>query len=225
MNAHDIMTAPAITTGPDTPLTGIVTLMLEHHISAVPIVDAEGFLIGIVSEGDLMRRKYAGVPRQKSWWLEALGGPAEPAEDLVTAHDSTARDVMTTDVHAINETALLPSIAGLLERYRIKRVPVLADGKVVGIVSRANLLQALSLDPVGSAPHPDASDRDLRRTVFDALAPLKGTAHLNLIVRAGTVTLWGEAQSAGQRQALVDAAGSVTGVAKVIDNLHAPDAE
>ncbi len=220
MKAREIMTAPAITTGPDTPLVDIVDLMLSNRISAVPVVDGSGTAIGIVSEGDLMRCKDLGTLSGKSWWLRVLGGKVMLAEDFIKAHATTASELMTTGVITIGEDTLLPEIARLLENNRIKRVPVVADGKVVGIVSRANLLQALSLEQAGSPPPPSGGDRELRDCVMDTLAHEKWAdiSHLNLVVRNGTVFLWGEVNSPAQRKALVIAAGEVPGVKEVVDN-------
>ncbi len=220
MKAHEIMTAPAITTGPHTPLVEIVDLMLHNRISAVPIVDGAGNLIGIVSEGDLMRCKDLGSLSGKSWWLRVLGGKVMLAEDFVKAHATKAGELMTPEVIAIGEDTLLPEIARLLENHRIKRVPVVTDGKVVGIVSRANLLQALSLGHAESSPAPSGTDRQLRDRVMETLAHEKwaDVSHLNLVVRDGTVFLWGEVSSPAQRKALVIAAGEVPGVKDVVDN-------
>lgn len=220
MHARDIMTAPVVCVAPDTKLVTIVELMLEHRISAVPVIDADGGLVGIVSEGDLMHRKELGVPAERSWWLSALGGRAMLAEEFVKAHATTAEELMTTEVIVVGEDTALPEIARQLERNRIKRVPVIAAGRVVGIVSRANLLQALSLGPAGAAPQPLPSDRQIRDRIMAYLAGEKwaNAAHLNLVVHAGTVYLWGEIASPSHRKALIAAARDVPGVDNVVDH-------
>ncbi len=220
MRARDIMTVPAICVTPDTKLVTIVDLMLKHRISAVPVVDLEGDIVGIVSEGDLMRRKELGIPPERSWWLRALGGKAMLADEFVKAHATVASELMTRDVIVIGEDMLLPEIAKLLARRRIKRVPVVSEGRVVGVVSRANLLQALSLDIASAAPHPTASDQQIREQIMSGLAGAKwaDTAHLNLVVRDGVVYLWGEVTSKSHREALVAAARDTAGVKDVVDH-------
>ncbi len=220
MHARDVMTSPAICVREDTPLTEIVDLMLKNRISAVPVVNDAGALLGIVSEGDLMRRKDLGVPPERSWWLRALGGKAMLAEDFVKAHATQASELMTRDVVAVGEDTRLPDIARHLEHYRIKRVPVVSGGRVVGIVSRANLLQALSLDLAEAPPHPNTSDREIRQQILDTLAgeDWADTAHLNLVVQDGTVYLWGEVASTSHARAMITAAREVDGVKDVIDN-------
>lgn len=220
MHARDVMTSPVITVLPTTPLVEIVDLMLKNRISAVPVVNAEGSLTGIVSEGDLMHRKDLGLPPEKSWWLRALGGKVMLAEDFVEAHGATAEDLLTSEVIVVGEDARLPDIAGILERHHIKRVPVVSQGKVVGIVSRANLLQALSLHVADASPTPSVSDRDIRDTILDVLQHEKwaNASHLNLVVRDGTAFLWGEVDNASQRKALMVAVRAVPGVKDVVDH-------
>lgn len=220
MHARDVMTAPVITVAPGTPLVEIVELMLKHRISAVPVVDEDGELKGIVSEGDLMHRRDLGLPPEKSWWLRALGGKVMLADDFVKAHAATAEELMSTNMVVVGEDTRLPEIARLLESHHIKRVPVVAKGSVVGIVSRANLLQALSLQTSVTSPSPNASDRELRDAILDALSheAWSDLSHLNLVVRSGTVYLWGEVATQTQRKALVLAVREVPGVSEVVDN-------
>jgi len=220
VHARDVMTSPAICVAPNTQLVAIVDLMLKHRISAVPVVSSDGALVGIVSEGDLMHRKELGVPAERSWWLRALGGKAMLADEFVKAHATLASEVMTTEVVVAGADTALPDIAKLLERNRIKRVPIIAAGKVAGIVSRANLLQALSLDPAGAAPHPTDSDREIRKQILASLASEKWNdiAHLNLVVRGGIVYLWGEVTSPSHRNALIAAARDTKGVNDIVDH-------
>lgn len=220
MRARDIMTSPVFTVGPRTPLVEIVDLMLERRISAVPVVDDRGALIGIVSEGDLLRRKELGIAPEQSWWLKALGAKAALADEFVRAHATRAEDLMTTEIHAIGKDTPLPDIAKLLERNRIKRVPVVSEGRVVGIVSRANLLQALSVNPASTAPHPSDTDRVIRARVLERFAQNNSMdiSHLNLVVHDGRVFLWGSLTSASDRNALIEQANRISGVTAVVDN-------
>ena len=141
MLARDVMAAPVLTVSPEKQVQDIAALLLECSISAVPVVDEGGHVRGIVSEGDLINRADAGTRHRRSWWLEMLNGPEEQSRDYLRAHGQRAQDVMSRDVVATSEDTPLPEIAALLEKHHVKRVPVLRDGRLVGIVSRANLLQ------------------------------------------------------------------------------------
>ncbi len=144
MKAADVMTSKVITVGPDAQLEDVARTLLSNRISGMPVLDADGKLIGIVSEGDLMRHVESGTERHRSWWLTLLMGRDALAAEYVKEHARKVSDVMTRDVIAVKPDTPLGDIATVLERNGIKRVPVVQDGKVVGIVSRANLLQALA---------------------------------------------------------------------------------
>ncbi len=147
MEAQDIMTRDVVTVGPDATVQEIAQLLVDRHVSAAPVVDAAGALLGIVSEGDLVRRLEIAGERQPSWWLAMISDPGERAKDYVKTHAQKASEIMTKNVATVNEATSVADIAHLLEERRIKRVPVLADGKLVGIVARADLLRALAVRP------------------------------------------------------------------------------
>ena len=157
MQAADVMTTNVITVPPETGVREIAGLLLKHRISAVPVVDAENQVLGIVSEGDLMRRAENDTDRRNSLWLEVIFSTHEMAADYIKAYGRTAGDVMTRDVVTVKEDTPLHEIVGLLERHHIKRVPVTRDGRLVGIVSRANLLHGLAAKGADSAG-PSSSD-------------------------------------------------------------------
>jgi len=163
MQASDVMTTTVITVTPDTPVQEVARLLLESGISGVPVVDAQGALAGIVSEGDLIDR-VDGEPgrRRRSWWLELVRPPEDQARDYLKLHGQRAQDVMTRDVVSVAEDAPLGEIARLLEKHRVKRVPVLRDGRLVGIVSRANLLHGLALAPRAKRSSSRCGRRDCR---------------------------------------------------------------
>src|SRR5690606_8514615 len=140
MQASDVMSTPVISVTEDTSVAEVARLLLRHGISAMPVLGANGRLLGIVSEGDLVRRVESGTEREASWWLRLFGDSEERVRDYAKTHGRRVTDVMTREVTTVNEDASLPEIAALLERRRIKRVPVMRGGEVVGIVSRANLL-------------------------------------------------------------------------------------
>lgn len=222
MHASDIMTAPVITAAPGDTVLDIVKLMLEHRISALPIVTAGGTLVGLVSEGDLMRRSEIGAHDYTSWWLSAIGGQMRLAEEFVKTHGMTADEIMTTNVVTVTPDTPAWKIAEILEKHKIKRVPVIDDGAVVGIVSRANLLQALAAQQEKMLQAPSSDDRALREKVLKALAgqPWSDLPHLNVVVVDGVVHYWGVAQSAAVRQAMKVAAEGVPGVQDVVDHTH-----
>jgi CBS domain-containing protein len=207
-----------VTVGPDASVTDVARLLLERHISAAPVVDGDGTLLGVVSEGDLMRRPEAGTERRPSWWLTLISEPQDEARDYLKSHGLHARDVMTRQVLTVEEETSLQDIATILEKHRIKRVPVMRAGKVVGIVSRANLLQALVAQ--SRPPAPQADDRLLREAVMDALkATGARTLYINVVVSSGVVHLWGMAHSPEEKHAICVAAASVTGTKQVCEGI------
>lgn len=217
MQAKDIMTTNVITVRPDATVDDAVRLMLDHHISAVPVVDAEGGIAGLVSEGDLIRRVRATDGPRRSWWLEVLGGMNDSARDFVKLRSHRIEDVMTRDVLTAEEDTPVADIARLLEKRRIKRVPVLRGGRVVGIVSRANLLHALSAVPNEALQAPSADDRDLRKRIDEALKEVPGAAVnlINYTVDNGNVAVWGVADSDFEEKAIRVAVENVPGVRAV----------
>ncbi len=222
MHARDIMTSPVITGAPGTTVLDIVNLMLRHHISAVPIVNKDDRLVGLVSEGDLIRRSELGASEYSSWWLAAIGAKVRLAEDFVRTHGTEASEVMTRDLVTVADDTPVGEIAVKLERHKIKRVPVMADGKLVGIVSRANLLQALAAQQQKMSDTPSGDDRALRANVLASLKhqPWSDLPHLNVVVKDGVVHYWGRVHSEEARQALKVAAENVPGVRSVVDHTH-----
>jgi CBS domain-containing protein len=220
MLATDVMTTNVMTISPNTSIQDLAALLSNHGISGVPVVDAGNQLVGVVSEGDLLHRAETGTERRterrRVRWLDAFSSDRDLARDYVKSHGNTVRDVMTRDVITISETTALDEVANLLETRRIKRLPVVRDGKVVGIVSRANLVRALAaMQNQPSATEADGDDRTIRRAI---LAELQGQEWAriwaeDIIVREGVVHLWcPDDRSAEQRQALRVAAESAPGV-------------
>jgi CBS domain-containing protein len=221
MNAADVMVSNVITVNVDATIQEVASTLATNRISAVPVVDREGKLAGIVSEGDLIRRSEIGTERSRSWWLDALSTNRKLAEDFVRSHSRRVSDVMTTDVISVKPDSTLREIASLLEKNGIKRVPVVQDGTVVGIVSRANLVQALASvmgQPLETTAESDAS---LRRKVLARLqeAPRVRPALLNIIVHDQIVELWGTVDSEAERKAARVAAEVTPGIRHVNDNL------
>jgi CBS domain-containing protein len=220
MKAADVMTHNVISVQPETTILQAAGLMLQHRISGLPVVDSDGQLVGIVTEGDFLRRVETGTQRKRARWVEFLVGPGRLAEEYVRSSSRRVEDVMTQSVHTIGEDTPLSDAVELMERHRIKRLPVLRDHKLVGIVSRANLLHALAslAREINSAPADDVAIRECLLTELkqQSWAPL---GLIDVIVRNGTVELWGTLLDERKRRALILAAENVRGVKAVRDHL------
>lgn len=216
MQAHDIMTKTVVTTTPNSLVGEIVNLMIDNHISAVPVVDASGSIVGLISEGDLMRRVEGTSGPRQSWWLSMLAGPGNSAQEFVATHGRHAHDIMTRNVLTISPDMPIGDIAALLEKHRFKRVPVVDNGQLVGIVSRANLLQGLASVPLKKVD-PNADDRALRDAVIAALQDIPNflPVHINVTVQDGDAKIWGVANSNDEEAAVRVAAENVEGLRSI----------
>src|SRR5690606_2364627 len=206
---------------PDATIRDVAELMISRRISGVPVVDGEGRLVGIVTEGDLMRRIETGTERERSWWLKLLTDLNARADEFVKSHSRRVSDVMTRDVATVDEDTALADIVELMEERRIKRVPVVRDSRVVGVVSRADLVRALVMAPNVAETAEAADDDAIRERVLDAFRREKWlmTGYVNVTVANGVVYLWGLAEGAAQRNAMRVAAENVSGVREVRDHL------
>src|SRR5439155_17984592 len=144
MKAKDVMTRPVISVEPGTSVQQAAQLMLQRRISGLPVIDKSGRLVGIVTEADFLRRAEMGTQRKRARWLEFLMGPGRLADEYVHTHGRKVEEVMTTDPATVAENSALGEVVELMEKHRIKRLPVVRGNQVVGIVSRANLLHALA---------------------------------------------------------------------------------
>jgi CBS domain-containing protein len=219
MRAHQIMTQPVYSVLPEATIAEAADIMLQRHISGLPVADATGKLVGIVSEGDFIRRSEIGTQRKRSRWLRFLLGMGEAATDFVREHGRKISDVMTRDPLTITEDTPLEEIVTSMETNDVKRLPVMREGKLVGIVSRANLLQAVA-SLAREIPDPTADDDHIRKRIIDSLqkndwCPLG----LNVVVRDGIVHLSGVITEERSRQAAIVGAENVSGVKKVHDHL------
>jgi CBS domain-containing protein len=221
MKAADVMVSNVITVSPDATVQDVAEILLKNRISAVPVVGKNGELIGLISEGDLIRRAETGTERRRSWWLELLVGSAPLAAEYVKSHARKVADVMTRTVVTATPDTPLRDIAALLEKNGIKRVPIVRNRKVVGIVSRANLVQALASRRKEVEAQPAMNDLTIREEVMARLdaEPWTRFSPLNVIVHDGTVELWGIVDSQTAKQAVRVAAEVTPGVRAVNDNL------
>ena len=221
MKASDIMVPDVITVGPDNSVQEVAEILLTRRISGLPVVDASGRLVGLVSEGDLLRRAESGTEHARSWWLKLLMGRETLAAEFVKEHARRVRDVMTHDVITVSPDTPVTDVASTLERNRIKRVPVVEDGRLIGIISRANLVQALAGMRRSVAVVEPKSDSELRDTLLSRLRsePWAKTALVNVTVNCGAVDLWGIVDSEAEKQALRVAVEVTPGVRHVTNNV------
>ena len=220
MKAKDVMTPNVVTVHETTAVDEIARTLLNWRISAVPVIDDKEQLVGIVSEGDLVRRVEIGSERPPPWCLSTLADPESRASDYVKSHGQLARDVMSKTVVTVDEETTAAEIAQLLEENGIKRVPVLRRSTLVGIVSRANLLHGLAAARSLGAPSRE-QDRKLRASILNRLHNESdiNLLSLNVTVADGVAHLWGTAMSEAQKEAIRIAAESTPGVSRVSDHL------
>jgi CBS domain-containing protein len=221
MKAMDVMVRDVITVRPDSSVVQAARLLVENDISALPVIDHEGSMVGIISEADLMRREEIGTEK-RPWWLESMTPATTLANEFAKSHGKCVADLMSRQIVSASEDTPLAEIAALLERHQIKRVPIAKDGKVIGVVSRANIVQALASSK-GKPDDERDGDRAIRLEVLARLRQQSWTdfGSRNVIVADGVVHLWGLVGSAEERKALTSLAESVPGVTGVVDEMIA----
>lgn len=220
MKASDVMSTRVVTIAPEATVTEAIDSLLTNRISGLPVVNAAGALVGIVTEGDFLRRAETGTERKRPRWLEFLLGPNSLATDYIRTHGRKVAEVMTTEPVTVTEDTPLDQVVAIMERKRIKRVPVTRGRALVGIVSRANLLRALA-SMHKDAPAAAESDAVIRKHVLDELArqPWAPIALIDVLVKDGVVELWGSITEAKQGEALKVCAENIPGVKAVKSHL------
>jgi CBS domain-containing protein len=219
MKAKDVMVSPVITVKSTSSVREAAKILLERRISAVPVVDDQGNIVGIISEGDLMHRSEAGTERQHSWWLRPFISSEALANEYAEAHARKVADVMVRNVITASPDTPLHEIAAILEKNSIKRIPIVHNGQLVGIVSRANLIQAVASSR--QELEIPLSDTTIREKLLENLKR-QDWVHallLNVTVNGGVVDLWGITPSEAERKAIRIAAEATPGVCAVNDNL------
>jgi CBS domain-containing protein len=221
MKVSDIMTYPVITVTPETTVGEAAELMLEHRVSGLPVVNAAGAVVGIVTEGDLLRRAETGTERRRARWLEFLIAPGRLASEYAHANGRKVGEVMTDTVLTVGPDDAVAELIDLLERRRIKRVPVVDQGKLVGIVSRANLVRALLRNLPRDTDAGAASDQEIRDHILAEIAkqPWGPRASVDVRVENGIVELTGAVTDDRERPALRVLAENTPGVKQVRDRL------
>ena len=219
MQVKDVMTRNVIFVGPDEPVLEAARLMLQNRISGLPVVDREGELVGIVTEGDFLRRSELGTRRRRPKWLEFIVGPGRLADEYVHASGRKTEEIMTHDPFFTTENAPLETVVEVMQRHQVKRLPVMRGGRIVGIVSRANLMHALASLARGDTQMPIGDDAAIRDRILATLSNEHWAPRPNVVVKNGIVELWGVITDDRERQGLIVAAENVPGVKKVHDHL------
>lgn len=218
MLARDVMSPRVIAIEADAPVMQAVRVMLQDRISGLPVVGPKGELVGMLTEGDFLRRREIGTERRRSRWLEFLIGPGRLADEYVRASGRKVGEVMTSEVFTAGEETPLDEIVNMMEQHRIKRVPIVRAGRPVGIVTRANIMHALvSLAREEKAPAGD--DAAIREQILAECAKHPWAPVPNVVVRGGIVELWGTITEPRGRQALIVACENIPGVKAVHDHL------
>jgi CBS domain-containing protein len=219
MRAHHIMTRKVITIAPDASIMDAARLMLDNHVSGLPVVDLKGSLVGIITERDLLRRQELGTQRKRPRWLELILGPGRQAAEYVQAAGRRVDEVMTRDVQTVTEDTPLPDVVTIMEKYRIKRVPVLQGNKLTGILSRQNFVRAVA-GLAREVPDPTADDEHIRARILADIGRHEWTPiGIDVFVRKGVVDLCGVITDDRMRQAVIVSAENVAGVKQVHDHL------
>jgi CBS domain-containing protein len=218
MQVRDVMTRNVIAAKTDDSILTAARLMLQNRISGLPVLDAGGALVGVVTEGDFLRRGELGTKKHRPRWVEFLLGPGKLAEEYVHETGRKVSEVMTPNPHTVSEDATLQTVVTEMERYRVKRLPVMRNGQLVGIVSRANLLHALA-SLARETPAPSGDDAAIRDQILEALAKQRWALGVNVVVKSGIAEIWGTIMDERERQATIVAVENVPGVKQVHDHL------
>jgi CBS domain-containing protein len=218
MQVKDVMTRSVISVQSDDQVLKAARLMLQNRISGLPVVDKDGELIGIVTEGDFLRRSELGTERRRPKWLEFIVGPGKLAQDYVHASGRKVEEIMTPDPCVVGEDVALEKVVELMERRRIKRLPVMRAGRMVGIVSRANLMHALASLARDVEP-PAGPDWAIRNQILTALGSQRWAPNVNVVVKNGVAEVWGCITDDRERQGIIVAVENVPGVKAAHDHL------
>jgi len=218
MRVKDVMTRNVICIGADEAVLKAARLMLQNRISGLPVIDKDRELVGIVTEGDFLRRSELGTQLQRPKWLEFIVGPGRLAQEYTHSSGRKVEDIMTPDPRTIGEAETLEAVVDAMERHHVKRLPVTRGGRVVGIISRANLMHALA-SLSRDAISPTGGDSAIREKILAAIAKQDWAPRVNVIVKDGVAELHGVITDDRERQGLIVATENVPGVKRVRDHL------
>ena len=223
MKASEVMAADVVTVAPQTTVREIAAVMAERRISGVPVVDGDGKLVGILSETDLLHRAETGTEKRRKWWLKAFIDSDQLAREYASSHARRAADIMSTNVVTVDADTDLGAVANLLDRRKLKRVPVVKDGRLVGIITRGDLVRALVTQQRAGGPREAPSDSSgVLRAIQQRMKRESwlDSALVNVEFKNGVAELSGMAASGDQRRALRLLVEDTPGVTRVEDNLH-----
>jgi CBS domain-containing protein len=219
MQVKDVMTRSVISVGPDETILNAARLMLQNRISGLPVIDKDGELTGIVTEGDFLRRGELGTQRRRPKWLEFIIGPGRLADEYVHASGRRVDEIMTTDPVTVTEDDSLEKVVEVMERRHVKRLPVTRSGRMIGIISRANLMHALASFARDTQTSAQPNDSQIRENILSVLDKQTWAPRLNVVVKNGVAELWGAITDDRERKAVVVAVENVAGVEQVHDHL------
>lgn len=221
MKAQEIMTRDVITVGPDTSVRDIAALMVEKHISGVPVLTDNGKIIGMVSQSDLLHRAELGTERRHKWWFRTFSDSYALAQEYAKAHGLKAHDIMSRYVVSVRDDAELRDVADILDSHRIKRVPVVQEGHLVGIITRGDLVRTLSQVEISKTVK-KIDNAALHKTLHDRIRTQSwiNESYINVTVNDGVVELWGFVDTADQRSALRALVEETEGVSRLEDKLN-----
>lgn len=218
MKASDVMTPTVMTVTPETPVPEIAQMMLERHVSGLAVVDAKGAIVGVVSEGDLIRRPEIGTDKPRSGWLRFFLSDEDLARNYVKTHGLQAKDIMARPAETVAPDADLAAVVRVLDAKRIKRVFVVDKGRLAGVITRADLLRALHAREELAAKAVPTTDQEIRANILKAVGEQENWASgtvLNVQVADGVAHIWGQVEFESQRKALVLLVENVPGVKSV----------
>lgn len=220
MKVQDVMTTDVVSVRPEMSILDVAALMADKRISGLPVVMSDGRLVGIVSQSDLLHRAELGTERRRKWWLGIFADDRQLAKEFAQSHGQTVRDVMARHVVTVDEAMDLSEAAELLDSHRIKRLPVVRDGQLVGILTRTDLVRALVAARSNTSPG-KLDDAALHKTLYDRMREARWLRDslVSATVIDGVVMLNGFVEAAEQRTALKVLAEEVAGVGHVEDNL------
>lgn len=221
MKAQDIMTRSVFTVTPLTAVREVAALLAEKRISGVPVVTEDGHVVGILSESDLLHRQEIGTDKPRKSWLRAFADPDRLAREFAKTHGMLVDDIMSRHIVSVNEETDLQDVVNLLEKHNLKRLPVIKDGKLVGLITRGDIVRALSKKAMEQISAP-VSDSDLQARILEKMRSSKWLldSYINLTVAEGVVEMWGMAVSEDQRKALKVLINETQGVKRIDDRLR-----
>jgi CBS domain-containing protein len=222
MRAKDIMTTDVITVPPDMPVLKIAGLMAERKVSGVPVVSPRDGIVGLISESDLLHRIELGTAGSKVRWADLYARPDELAREFAKSHGTKAHDIMARPVVSVKDDAELNAVADTLDRHGIKRVPVMRDGKLVGIISRSDLVRAFSRFHAAKGGDVHLGSGLMHKAIIDAMReqPWLDTSYLNTTVKDGVVGVSGFVQSSAHKDAILVLINEIPGVERVEEHLE-----